>query len=69
MTCRVCTELERMMLSATEPDDPKLFAGLNEAGKRNRDQQHAERILKTDLAFKRHRASFHRSEIEGQPGK
>ena len=39
MNCRVCTELERFVQSAREPDDPKLLAGLSEAGRRNREHQ------------------------------
>ena len=64
MTCRVCTELERFVQSALEPDDPKLLVGLSEAGKRNREHQYAERRLKVQLDLKRHRKSFHFSETE-----
>jgi hypothetical protein len=64
MTCRVCTELERFVQSAREPDDSKLLAGLNEAGKRNRERQYAEKLLKVELDLKRHRKSFHSSETK-----
>jgi hypothetical protein len=64
MTCRVCTELERFVQSAHEPDDPKFLAGLNEAGKRNRAHQYAEKLLKVELDLKRHRKSFHSPETK-----
>jgi hypothetical protein len=64
MTCRVCTELERFVQSAREPDDPKLLVGLNEAGKRNRERQYAEKLFKVELDLKRHMKSFHSSETK-----
>jgi hypothetical protein len=64
MNCRVCTELERFVHSALEPDDPKLLVGLSEAGKRNREHQHAEKLLKVELDLKRHRKSFLSSETK-----
>jgi hypothetical protein len=64
MTCRICTELERMIQSAREPDHPDHLAGLSEAGERNRNHQHAEKILKAELDLKRHKKSFHPAEIE-----
>ena len=64
MTCRICTELERFVQSAREPDDPKFLAGLSEAGRRNREHQNAEKLLKVELDLKRHRKSFHPSETK-----
>jgi hypothetical protein len=64
MTCRICTELERLIQCAREPGDPNLSVSLNEAGKRNRNHQHAEKILKAELNLQRHRKSFHASELE-----
>ena len=62
MTCRICTELERLIQSALEPDNPDHLAGLNKAGVRNRNYQHAEKILKAELDLKRHRKTHHPGE-------
>jgi hypothetical protein len=64
MTCRVCKDLERFVQAAREPDDPKFLVGLSEAGKRNREHQYAEKILKAELDLTRHRKSFHSSETK-----
>jgi hypothetical protein len=54
MLCRICTELEGFLVAARQPDSPNFFLGLSESGKRNRTQQHEEKILKAELALKRH---------------
>jgi hypothetical protein len=54
MPCRICTELESFLAAAREPDAPNLLLGLSESGKRNRTHQHEEKILKAELALKRH---------------
>lgn len=55
MPCRICTELERFLQSAQQPDAPDLLLGLTEAGKRNRDHQNKEKILKAQMNLAKHK--------------
>lgn len=55
MPCRICTELEKFLHSAQQPDAPELLLGLTEAGKRNRDHQNREKILKAEANLLKHK--------------
>jgi hypothetical protein len=54
MACRICTELERSLHNAREPDAPHLLLGLTPVGLRNRENQHKEKIIKAELVLSRH---------------
>jgi hypothetical protein len=57
MVCLICTQLERSLTSACEPDPPNLLLGLTQAGKRNRDHQKREKILRIEADLARHKKS------------
>ncbi len=54
--CRLCKELKSHVHTAQQPDSPELFAGLTEAGERNRARQREEKLEKAETLLARHRS-------------
>lgn len=54
--CRICEEFKRYVRATQQPDSPELLLALTEAGKRSRNWQREEEILKAETLLDRHQS-------------